>query len=131
MTGVAVNLDPKGFHKGLQLFAKMLNLQMVAGTHYFVNDFTTPAFFFKDGSKFVGKVGNKVPALKTANKGRVPDANGAVPSLLLLDRGLTGEYKSTYKSVYRLYTAGGAATATCNFSGTRTFPYAAQYFFYK
>ncbi|ELR01869.1 hypothetical protein VC83_06306 [Pseudogymnoascus destructans] len=96
----------------------------VIGKHYF-NSAGVPTFDLSAmGKKLLGKVAGKVPAPANADKG--PAGTGAVPWLKLDDAGGS----SGLKGVYRVYTAGGNAPASCSGKPAISVQYAAMYWFY-
>lgn len=105
----------------------------MTGHHYFLDD-TTP-FFNLDTSLHSYGMG----ALQKANASDAPASaaagprgvgNGAV-QWLKLDAKTEGEVQDSWKQVYRLDTAGGAAPALCvGEAPTLEIPYAAVYWLF-
>ncbi|KAF3912475.1 hypothetical protein ABW20_dc0104648 [Dactylellina cionopaga] len=128
LTALFVQMNPNAQSNAIKMAANVFNTQFTVGFHYFKGDFATPAFEFSDQKKFFGAVAGKVSPIVGSDMGKKPDAYGAVPSLRLSARPGMG---SSYSTIYRLHTAGGAAPTTCNWSGQKQIPYAAQYWVYR
>ncbi|OBT41713.1 hypothetical protein VE00_07791 [Pseudogymnoascus sp. WSF 3629] len=100
------------------------NPATVIGKHYF-NSAGVPTFDLSArGRKLLSKLVAKVPAPANANVG--PAGTGAVPWLKLDDAGGS----VGLKEVYRVYTAGGVAPASCSGQPAVSVEYAATYWFY-
>jgi len=96
----------------------------VLGKHYFDIDGTPVFDLFNEGERLVGKKVAAVPAPAEACKG--PAGTGAVAWLKLEDKGGS----VGLKEVYRVVTAGGNPTVTCEKAGVLSVQYATEYWFY-
>ncbi|KFY77245.1 hypothetical protein V499_03339 [Pseudogymnoascus sp. VKM F-103] len=100
------------------------NTATIIGKHFF-NSAGVPTFDLSArGKKLLSKLVGKVPAPATADVG--PAGTGAVPWLKLDDAGGS----AGLKEVYRVYTAGGNAPASCSGQAAVSVEYAAMYWFY-
>lgn len=124
--GLAVDVAEEG-NDCFQLPAANRNLP-VLGNHFFLAD-GTPTFD-------LGPVGKSIEAAKNASVAAPtsapigPAGTGAVAWLFLTAK--PAPYTSVgLAAVYRVETAGGNPTATCNATGTLSMQYSAEYWFYS
>jgi hypothetical protein len=116
--------EPISSINGSSLTVGNMGTYPIIGHHYFGAD-ETPIFdLFTRGDILFCKKVAAVNAPASADIG--PDMTGAVPWLMLTDKGSS----VGLKQVYRVVTAGGKAPATCVDTNLISIQYAAEYWFF-